>query len=80
MRTDTIPDAVAAVIQGVLDSRPTCDPGARGRLIVRELRALGWRIEAPEIAAARSPEPGQGRRRPAEAASRAARNRGAGTA
>lgn len=42
-----IPDAVAAIVQAVLDQRPDCDPDRRGHLIVRELRALGWRIEAP---------------------------------
>jgi hypothetical protein len=52
-----IPDAVTAVVQAVLDGHPNCDPGRRGYLIVRELRALGWRIEAPVEDAAPQPKP-----------------------
>ncbi|OKI16546.1 hypothetical protein A6A07_11085 [Streptomyces sp. CB03911] len=52
-----IPDAVTAVVQAVLDSHPGCDPGRRGHLIVRELRALGWRIEAPVEGAASQLKP-----------------------
>lgn len=47
MPADQIPDAVAAVVQAVLDGHPSCDPRRRGHLIVRELREQGWRIEAP---------------------------------
>ena len=42
-----IPDAVAAAIQGVLDSNPAADRTSLGRLIVRELRRDGWQIAAP---------------------------------
>ncbi|MCX5209722.1 hypothetical protein OG689_10550 [Kitasatospora sp. NBC_00240] len=44
-----IPDAVAAIVQAVLDGHPGSEPGWRGHLIVEELRSLGWRIEAPGV-------------------------------
>lgn len=44
----TIPDAVAALVQAVLEANPACEPSRRGHLIVRELERQGWEIRAPE--------------------------------
>jgi len=42
-----VPDAIGALIQGVLDANPTADRSALGRLVVRELRRDGWLVVAP---------------------------------
>ncbi|MCX4751729.1 hypothetical protein OG455_41800 [Kitasatospora sp. NBC_01287] len=42
-----VPDAVAALIQGVLDDHPAAERAAYGRLIVRALREDGWLVVAP---------------------------------
>jgi hypothetical protein len=47
-----VPDAVAALVQGVLDDHPAADRAALGRLIVRALRRDGW-----DILPARQAEP-----------------------
>ncbi|MFF2651489.1 hypothetical protein [Streptomyces sp. NPDC058045] len=44
-----IPDAIAAVIAAVRDEHPAASSERLGRLVVAELRALGWHIAAPRI-------------------------------
>lgn len=46
-QVNAVPDAVAALIQGVLDDHPAAERAAYGRLIVRALREDGWRVVAP---------------------------------
>ncbi|WP_327066782.1 hypothetical protein [Kitasatospora sp. NBC_01302] len=46
-KASTVPDAVAALIQGVLDDHPAAERAAYGRLIVRALREDGWLVVAP---------------------------------
>lgn len=46
--TPVVPDAIAAVVAGVLENYPAAPAWSLGRLIVAELRAQGWRIAAPE--------------------------------
>lgn len=46
-QVNKVPDAVAALIQGVLDDHPAVERAAYGRLIVRALRRDGWVVTAP---------------------------------
>lgn len=48
-----VPDAISAVITGVMQDHPGASPDLTARLIVTELRDLGWRITA-----APAPTPG----------------------
>lgn len=44
-----IPDAVSAVVAAVMAKHPAASPEALGRLVVAELRSLGWHIAAPHV-------------------------------
>jgi hypothetical protein len=39
-----IPDAIAAVVAAVMAKHPAASPDVLGRLVVTELKALGWHI------------------------------------
>jgi len=41
-----IPDAVSAVISAVMQQHPAASPDRLARLIVDELKELGWQITA----------------------------------
>lgn len=54
MTAQAVPDAVAALIQGVLDDNPAAERAAYGRLIVAELRRDGWQVVAPIVGRSRN--------------------------
>lgn len=45
-----IPDAVRAVIASVMQEHPGASPDLLARLVVHELRDLGWQITVPRPA------------------------------
>lgn len=47
MRRDPIPAAVGAAIRAVIEDNPFAPPWRQAELAVRELQALGYRIQAP---------------------------------
>lgn len=49
-----IPDAVRAVIASVMQEHPAASPDLLSRLVVAELRALGWHITATRPTPTRS--------------------------
>lgn len=49
-----IPDAVRAVIASVMAEHPGADPDMLARLVVAELKALGWHITATPTVRSRS--------------------------
>lgn len=49
-----IPDAVRAVIASVMQEHPSASPDLLARLVVTELRELGWHITATRPAPRRS--------------------------
>ncbi|GAB2696776.1 hypothetical protein [Kitasatospora kifunensis] len=53
-QVSTVPDAVGAVIQAVLDEHPAAERSAYGWLIVEALRADGWVVVAPTGRATRA--------------------------
>jgi hypothetical protein len=48
MRRDPIPAAVGAAIRAVIEDNPFAPPWRQAELVVRELQALGYRIQAPQ--------------------------------
>ncbi|MBQ0947676.1 hypothetical protein [Streptomyces sp. RK76] len=49
-----VPDALAPVLAAVLAGHPAAGPGLLARLVVAELRDLGWHITATPISPTRS--------------------------
>lgn len=49
-----VPDAIAPVIAAVMQAHPAAGPELLARLVVAELRDLGWHITAKPIEPTRS--------------------------
>lgn len=49
-----VPDAIAPVIAAVIAEHPAAGPDLLARLVVAELRDLGWHITAKPISPTRS--------------------------
>ncbi|MFI2911144.1 hypothetical protein ACG2OD_23295 [Streptomyces sp. PDY-4] len=54
LAVQAIPDAVAPVIAAVMQQHPGAEPDVLARLIVHELRDLGWHITAKPLPTLRS--------------------------
>lgn len=49
-----VPDAIAPVLTAVMQAHPGAGPELLARLVVTELRELGWHITATPTTSARS--------------------------
>ncbi|MFH9977917.1 hypothetical protein ACH4ND_01390 [Streptomyces sp. NPDC017179] len=49
-----VPDAIAPVLAAVMQQHPAASPDVLARLVVHELRTLGWHITATRPAPTRS--------------------------